>query len=89
MMERMLEKIAAVWFIISGLVALTWTSPSEYLDYKRSIKPRLEEELRRERKQLDKETGLFREQVGARSPSEWTLGEGAWYESIRRREATI
>lgn len=88
-MKRIGEILAEAWFIVSGCVALIWTNPNKCLDYPRPSTPKSPEIARQEYESLNKEIGRFRAQIGSRGPNQWILAEGAWYESIRRREAMM
>jgi hypothetical protein len=63
-------------------------SPYNYNSYRGLAQQRTPpNELRKLQEDLDAEGAEFVAQVKGRGPGVWTLGESAWYESIRRREA--
>lgn len=93
-MKRILEIMAEAWFIVSGCVALIWTSPNACFEYPRPSTPknpevRSSEVPRQEYESLNEEVDRFCAEIGTRGPNQWTFGERAWYESIRRREAMM
>lgn len=59
------------------------------LEYQPSHKQRTPQEWQEEWDRLEEEIQIFLKEVGNRLPRQWSLGEMAWYESIRRREATL
>ena len=59
------------------------------LDYPTLVKQRTTSEWQEEWNQLEQEIQEFKKEIGNRMPCQWSFGEIAWYESIRRREATL
>jgi len=59
------------------------------LEYQPSVKFRTPQEWQKEWDDLEEEIQVFLKEVGRRLPNQWSFGEMAWYESIRRREATL
>lgn len=70
------------------ILAIRWCGRNP-LEYKRLREFKSIQQQQEESQQLDREADEFLKQVGNRFPDQWTFGESAWYESIRRREATI
>jgi len=84
-------KFIFAW-IIECLTTLYWfikTIGENPLEYKLSKIKRTPEEWQKEWDELQGEIQQFLKQVEKRFPHQWSFGEIAWYESIRRREATL
>lgn len=79
-------------FIHNALINFYWfikTIDRNPLEYKPDGKKRTPKEWHKEWDDLQKESQEFLRQVGNRMPRAWSFPEMAWYESIRRREASL
>lgn len=80
-------------FVHNALINFYWfiktigVSPLEYPP--NPTKQRTPEEWQKEWDNLQEESQSFLKEVGNRLPRQWSPGEMAWYESIRRREAIL
>ena len=79
-------------WIFNSLTNLYWfikTIGVNPLEYPTKTKQRTPQEWQKEWDDLEEEIQAFLKEVGRRLPNQWSFGEMAWYESIRRREATL